>query len=501
MKKHYEKLLEKYNEIHLLNTLRGLLYWDLNTYMPSNALQFRTEQFNWLQQTIHKRWTNHKFESLIKQCEEDQQLDSIQRRNISLVRREYENKTVLPLELVGALASQSNKTLEVWKKAKTNNNFQSVVPDLEKLFTLNLQRAELLARSKEIDDPYEALISIRDPGFSIELLTRIFNETKSFLVPFVKIICDSPLQPKNDFLSRKVPVKSQKELVKDIAKFLEYNPNNGRIDEVEHPLTIGCGPEDIRVTVKYENQIMKVVSAAIHECGHALDGLQRNKEWIGQPINSRSFPSFGESQSRFLQNVIGKSREFWTFYYPNFQKLTNGVFKDISLEEFYFTINAVKPGVSRMNADEVTYCLHIIIRFEIERDLFAGLIEIKDLPQTWNTKYKEYLGVEVPSDTLGVMQDLHWFSQYWGYFYGYGIGDIMASQITTALTQDLPTWQTSLQTGNFTLIREWLAHNIHNKGTLFDSLDLIKNITGEPLSVKYFVKYLKEKYSELYNLV
>ncbi|UCG03503.1 MAG: carboxypeptidase M32 [Candidatus Heimdallarchaeota archaeon] len=501
MKTSYEVLLEKYGEIYLLGTLRGVLYWDLNTYMPKNALNFRTKQFNWLQQFIHKRWTNPEFGSLIKQSEADQELNDVQKRNIELLRREYENKTVLPSELVGALASQSNKTLEVWKRAKAKNSFQSVVPDLKKLFDLNMKRAELLARSKGLDDPYEALINNRDYGFSVKKLSKIFDETKSFLVPFIKKCCDSPVQPDTSILSRLVPITNQKELVKDIARFLEYNLNTGSIDEVEHPLTIGCGPDDIRITVKYQDQIMPVVSAAIHECGHALDALQRKREWRGQPINLRSSPSFGESQSRFLQNIIGMSREFWTFYYPHFQKLTNGVFDDISLNEFYFTINSVKPGVSRLGADELTYCLHIIIRFEIEYDLFAGLIEVMDLPHIWNEKYAEYLGVEVPSDTLGVMQDLHWFSRYWGYFYGYGIGDIMASQITTALTIDRPTWRESLQNGNFSLIREWLAHNIHQKGALFDSLDLLENITGEPLTVKYFIKYLKEKYSELYSLV
>lgn len=497
--KHYDDLLKKYNELYLLNTVRGVLYWDLNTYMPRNALQFRTEQFNWIQQAIHIRWVSHEFESLIKECEEDQTLNYIQKRNVELIRREHDNRTILPLELVGALASQSNKTLELWKKAKAKNDFNSVVHELEELFVLNMKRASLLAKAKELDDPYEALIDLRDPGFSVKKLSKIFDETKSFLVPFVKKCCNSPVQPDESILTRHVSIKNQKALVKDIAGFLEYNLNAGSIHEVEHPLTIGCGPEDIRVTVKYQDQIMPVVSATIHECGHALDSLQRKKEWRRQPINSRSSPSFGESQSRFLQNIIGMSREFWTFYYPHFQKSTDGVFNDISLEDFYFAINAVKPGVSRMDADEVTYCLHIIIRFEIERDLFAGLIEIKDLPQIWNAKYAEYLGVEVPTDTVGVMQDLHWFSQYWGYFYGYGIGDIMASQITTALKLDLPTWQSLLQSGMFTPIRKWLAHNIHQKGAQFDALDLIKNITGEPLSVKYFVNYLKMKYSELYT--
>ena len=498
--KHYSELLEQYSKIYLLNSLRGVLYWDLNTYMPKKALLYRTKQFNWIQKAIHKRWTSHEFESLIKQCEEAQNLDEIQKRNVTLIRRGFEDRTILPLDLVGALASQSNKTLEVWKKAKAENKFERVVPDLTKLFELNMKRAELLAKSKELDDPYEALINFRDPGFSVKKLSQIFNETKAFLVPFVQKCRDSPNQPDLSVLSRLVAIKNQKELVKDIARFLEYNLNTGRIDEVEHPLTIGCGPEDVRITVKYQDQIIPVVSAAIHECGHALDNLQRREDWRGQPINTRTSPSFGESQSRFLQNIIGMSREFWAFYYPKFQKLTNGVFDDVSLEEFYFTINAVKPGARRLSADEVTYCLHIIIRFEIERDLFFGLIEVEELPEIWNSKYDEYLGVEVPSNTLGVMQDLHWFSQYWGYFYGYAIGDIMASQLTTTLTQDLPTWRTSLQNGSFAPIREWLAQNIHQKGSRYDALDLIKEITGEPLTVKYFVNYLKTKYSELYNL-
>jgi carboxypeptidase Taq len=496
----YNDLLEKYSEINLLDSLRGVLYWDLNTHMPRDGLHFRTKQFNWVQQAIHKRWTSHEFKSLIEQCEEAQDLDDIQRRNIELIRREYDNRTILPLELVGALASQSNKTLEVWKKAKAKNSFQSVLPDLEKLFDLNLKRAELLARSKGITDPYEALINLRDPGFSLKMLSQIFNETKSFLIPFVKKCRDSPIQPDKSICSRLVAIKDQKKLVKDIASFLEYNLNAGSIDEVEHPLTIWCGPEDIRVTVKYQDQIMSVVSAAIHECGHALDGLQRRKEWRGQPINSRRSPSFGECQSRFLQNIIGMSKEFWTFFFPRFQMMTSGVFNDISLEDFYFAINTVEPGINRLGADEVTYILHIIIRFEIERDLFTGSLEVKELPQIWNGKYVEYLGVEVPPDTSGVMQDLHWFSQYWGYFYGYGIGDIMASQIATALTRDMPTWRTSLQRGTFTPIREWLADNIHKKGAQLDALDLIRNITGEPLTVKYFISYLKEKYSELYHL-
>lgn len=496
----YNHLLKCYSQIFLLESIQGLLYWDLNAYMPSDGLQFRTEQFNWLQQTIHKRWTDEGFGSLISKCEKDHSLNSIQKRNVKLTRRGYDNRKIIPIKLVGDLAAQSNKTLEVWKTAKTRNDFQLVVSDLEKLFFLNLKRAELLAESRGISDPYEALINFRDPGFSVNLLCEIFNEFKTFLVPFVKRCCNASPKPDSLFLSRRVSRKIQQELVNDVTNFFEYPRNAGRIDAVEHPLTISCGPKDVRVTVNYqEDQVMKAFLAGIHEVGHGLDSLQRNPEWTGQPINDRRFPSFGESQSRLLENIIGLSRDFWVYFYPIFKQKA-GVFHDIDLDTFYFAINTVKPGLSRMRADELTYVLHIIIRFEIERDLFSGKIEIKDLPEIWNEKYDEYLNVEVPSDRYGVMQDLHWYSQYWGYFFGYAIGDIIASQIATTMTQNLPEWRESLQKGTFTMIRKWLANNVHSLGARYDSLELVEKITGEPLTNKYLLKYLKEKYSALYQL-
>ncbi|MHA2296844.1 MAG: carboxypeptidase M32 [Candidatus Hodarchaeales archaeon] len=502
----YKQLLDYYSEIITLNSINGLLYWDMNTYMPLNALEHRTEQFQYIQKLVHEIWTSEKFTNLIAACEKDESLDTIQRRNVQLCKREHENKTILPPELVVSLAKQSNKTLEVWKTAKRKNDFQLVISDLERLLELNMERAGLIAEIKENIDPYEALIDFRDPGFTMDLLTKTFDEIKSFLVPFIRKCVKGSSQLDSSFLRRRVTREIQVQLVNDLAGFLDYDivsdQNNGRIDEVEHPLTIGCGPNDIRVTVKYhENAVMKAFLAGAHECGHALDSLQRNPEWKGQPVNYRISASFGESQSRILEKIICSSKEFWTYYYPRFKELTGSTFSDIDLDTFYSAINAVKPGFNRIQADEVTYCLHIIIRFELERDLFTGRIDVRDLPEAWNEKYRKYLGVEVPNDTQGVMQDLHWYSQYWGYFHGYGIGNVMASQITTvALTRDLPEWGYSLQEGKFTPIREWLAENIHAKGAMYDSLDSIEGITGEPLSAKYFREYLTRKYSALYGI-
>ncbi|WP_455140104.1 carboxypeptidase M32 [Candidatus Hodarchaeum mangrovi] len=501
MKFAYKYLLEKYKEIYTISSISSLLYWDMNTYMPSSALEHRTNQFNWLQQTIHKKWTSKKMISLINQSEKDSTLNNVEKRNVFLLKRAVEEKIALPIELVGQLAIQSNKTLEIWKIAKKKNNFSIVQADLKKLFELEVEKATLLSEVKGLSDPYEALVDIRDPGFTIEKLNNFFSETKRFLIPFVEKCTRAEKQPNKTFLTRFIPQQKQENVVNELVKFLEYDFQAGRVDEVEHPLTIACGPKDVRLTVKYkENEIMKALLAGSHECGHSLHAQQRNPEWIGQPVNGYTGPSFGESQSRILENHVTLSPEFWNYYYPKFKSQT-GVFNDINQEEFYFAINATQPGPSRIGSDELTYAIHIIIRFELEQALYAGKLEVADLPQEWNKKYEQYLGVKVESDTQGVMQDLHWYSQYWGYFYGYAMGDIIAAQlINRGLTRDLPEWHEKINTGKFTPIRQWLANNIHSKGVLYDGLDMVKEITGEPLTVRYFIHYLENKYSELYEL-
>jgi carboxypeptidase Taq len=356
-----------------------------------------------------------------------------------------------------------------------------------------------------MDDPFNALIDSRDKGFTVKILSNLFDEVKTFLIPFIKKCSESEVKSDRLFLSRNVSRSAQVKMVENLARFLEYDfySDNavGNIAEVEHPLTIGGGFKDVRVTVKYhEDHVLSAFLAGAHECGHAIHGLQGKDEWFNQPIYRMSSPSFGESQSRFLENIIASSKEFWNYYYPQFQKDTADVFKNISLEDFYFALNAVNPGFIRIQADEVTYILHIIIRFEIERDWFAGKIDTKELPQVWNEKYKHYLGVDVPNDTLGLMQDLHWYSQYYGYFFGYGIGDLISSQIKAKMSQDLPDWKTSLQNGKFTPIRQWLELNIHQRGGTLDCLDMVKSITGEDLTPRYHIEYLKEKFSTLYQI-
>ena len=505
MKNAYEELLERYQEIRLLNSINGVLYWDMNAYMPPAAIEYRSKQFQYISQKVHDMITNPTVGTLINACEKDAALNDFQRRNIELIRRFYDTRTILPSELVGKLAAQSNKTLEVWKKAKSKSDFKMVLPDLKKLFELNLQSAELLAKSKNMNDTFDALIDDNDKGFSVNLLTKLFDETKSFLIPFIKKCLESDVKPDQISLHKTVSRSIQVRMVENLARFLEYDffSDNavGNLAEVEHPLTIGCGFKDVRVTVKYhENNPTEAFRAAAHECGHAIHSLQGKEEWYGQPIYREWSPSFGESQSRFFENIIVGSKDFWIYYLPQFKRDTNGVFNDIPLDAFYAAFNIVKPSLIRIQADEVTYILHIIIRFEIERDWFLGKIDTEELPQIWNEKYKKYLDIDVPSDALGVMQDMHWYSQYYGYFFGYGIGDLISSQLTSKMTKDFPDWRTVLQNGKFTAIRQWLETNVHQRGGTLDCLDMVKSITGEELTPKYHIDYLRKKFSGIYNL-
>ncbi len=363
MKSAYERLLQKYKEISIINSISAVLYWDMNTgQVPlPHGLEHRTDQFNWLQLTSHKLLTSPDYHKLLIKAEKERQLDSIQRRNLELIRRSYENSTILPDDLVGALAKQSNKTLEVWKKAKADNKFKDVLPDLKELFKLNVRKAELLADSKGITNPFEALLSTRDPGFTVDLITKTFDEIKSFLTPFGEKCKQSDVQPNRTPLHRFVPIKIQKLLVRDLGNFLGFIYP---MSEVEHPLTIPCGPKDVRPTLKYdEKYVLTAFLAGAHEIGHALHRLQRNPEWVYQPVNESGYPSFGETQSRFIENIICSSKEFWIHYYPKFQRITAGIFDDVKVDEFYFALNAVNPGLIRIESDEVTYALHIIIRF------------------------------------------------------------------------------------------------------------------------------------------
>jgi len=501
----YDKLMEKGKKIMVLESIANLILWDMETKMPPKGINLRSQQLAFLKQIEHKTTTDPDIGTLLKKIKGHpnyNSLNELQKRNVYLIKKKYDEMTKLPEELVVETARQRVIAVDAWKKAKAAKDFSIFKPELEKLVDLKRKAAEILMKVKGTATSYDALIDIFEPQMTSEMITRIFDELKKGLVSIIEKCETAPKQPDTSILKRKVPVDIQREIANSLAKFIEYDVESkearGRIDETEHPFTTGYY-DDVRITTHYyENNFTSSLFSTLHEGGHATYDQNLNPEWIYQLIGDGCSYGFHESQSRFIENIIGRSREFWTYYLPKLKKLTGDIFSDVKLDTFVHAINHVKSSKIRIEADEVTYGLHIIIRFEIERELIAGKIKVADLPRIWNQKYREYLGVEIENDSEGMMQDTHWAEGYFGYFPSYALGNIYSGQILATLERDIPDWKDQIAKGNFHNVKQWLVENVHQYGKLYNAADLIKKIAGEEINVKYYLDYLDEKYSKLY---
>ena len=502
----YQKLMEKAKSITILLSATSILHWDMETKMPPKGIKQRSEQLAMLSKIAHRMITDPEIGSLLKTVERHRDyetLDATQRRNVYLIRKAYDEQTKLPEELVVETARQQAITVDIWKKAKAAKDFPMFKPELEKLLNLRKKAAEILMKVKQTATTYDALIDIYEPKMTAKTITSIFSDLREGLVSVIHKCQTAPKQPDTSFLQRKVPIDVQRRISDSLAKFLEYDVESkkagGRIDETEHPFTTGYY-DDVRITTHYyEEKFASSLFSILHEAGHAIYDQNLKAEWVYQPVGESCSLGFHESQSRFVENIVGRSREFWTYYLPKLKKFTGKTFADVDVDTLVFAINQVKPSKIRIEADEVTYGLHIIIRFEIERDLMADKVTVAELPQVWNQKYEKYLGVDIENDSEGVMQDTHWASGYYGYFPTYALGNIYSGQLLSKMRGDLPDWTDQITKGNFHNVKQWLSKNVHSYGNLYDPADLIKKITGEPINGKHFLNYLNKKYSKLYG--
>lgn len=502
----YEKLMEKTKEIAIFNSAQAVLNWDTETMMPPKAIGLRSQQLALLSGMQHKMETNPEIGALLERIERHsnyEKLSAIQKRNIYLIRKNYDEQTKLPEELVMEIAKQRTIAVDVWKKAKAAKNFPMFRPELEKNIELAKKAAEILMKVKKTKTPYDALIDIFEPKMTAEEITKVFDELREGLVTLIKKCETSPKQPDVSFLKRRIPIDVQRKIAVALAETVLYDVTSknsgGRIDETEHPFTNGYY-DDVRITTHYfEDMFASSVFSILHEAGHAIYEQDLNPEWMYQPVGTGCSSGFHESQSRFVENIIGRSREFWTYFLPKLKELAGKTLSDVTLDKFVHAINQVKPSKIRVEADEVTYCLHIIIRFNIERDLFAGKITVKELPEVWNQSYKKYLGIKIENDSEGVMQDTHWASGYYGYFPSYALGNVYTGQLLASMEKDTPDWRKQLEKGNFKPVKQWLAEKVHKQGNLYDPPALIKRITGKELTVKPYLNYLNEKCSKLYD--
>ena len=495
----YNSLLKETHDYWVLAQIENILDWDFETYMPPKGVKQRAEELAMIAALKHERITDPKIGELLKKIKNDpdySSLNKVKKRNVQLIERKYERESKIPKDLVERIAKQKPIAIAAWKKAKGERNYTFFKPELEKTIELVKMKAKYLDPR---ENPLDVVMEKFEPGVTSEIVTKLFNELKEGIIPIIKKCVSSPNQPDISLIKRKCPIEIQKQLSEDISKLVCYDLEGGRIDETEHPFTSGYY-DDVRITTHYyEEDFSNSFYSVLHEAGHGIYDQNLSQEYKYQFVGDSASYGIHESQSRFIENLIGRSREFWEYYLPRLKELTGEIFADIELDSFIRAINEVKSSKIRVEADEVTYFLHIIIRFELEQALLTGKITTEQLPSVWNEKYKEYLGVDIKNDSEGVLQDTHWAGGSFGYFHCYALGNIYNAQMLAKITETIPDYKELMKKGDLKPIINWFIENVHQHSNLYDPLELIEVITGEKINTKYFIDYLEDKFSKIYG--
>lgn len=493
-----KEFLEYIKKMSAYQEALSLVYWDLRTGAPKQGVDQRSEVIGVLSSEVFKMSTSEEMAAYIAKLSSHGGLSEITRRSLEECRKNYDrNKKILAEEYREYVILQS-KAESVWEEAKDKSDFELFEPYLEKLVLFNKKFINYWGYK---GNKYNTLLDMYEPGITVEILDQVFGELREKIVPLVQKIKEAPNQPETKFLFEHFPKKDQRDFSEQILRQIGFNFNAGRLDTTVHPFAIGLNPGDVRVTTKYdEADFRTAVFGTIHEGGHALYEQNLSTELIGTPLCTGTSMGIHESQSLFYENFVGRNYSFWEKNYDLLKQYSSGQFDLVKLDEFYRAINESKPSLIRIEADELTYPLHIIIRYEIEKGLFNDEIEVKDLPRIWNEKYEEYLGIRPDKDANGVLQDVHWAGGSFGYFPSYALGYMYAAQLKNTMEKDLPNFEQLLANGNLGPIKDWLTENVHKHGKLKQPLEILTDVTGEGLNVQYLLEYLSEKYSKVYQL-
>lgn len=488
----YVKKIENYEEA------LGLIYWDLRTGAPKKGVEQRSEVIGTLSTEVFNMSTSDKMKGYIDQLSlVRDQLSEITQKTLDECKKDYERNSKIPEQEYKDYVILTSKAESVWEEAKEKSDFKMFQPYLEKMVETNQRFIDYWGYE---GNKYNTLLDDYEPGMTVEILDDVFGSLREQLIPLVKGVMESKHKPETSFLFEHFPSEKQHEFSLEILKMLQYDFDAGRLDQTVHPFATGLNRNDVRITTKYdEKDFRTAVFGTIHECGHALYEQNISESLMNTPLCDGTSMGIHESQSLFFENMVGRHPSFWKANYDYLKKCSNGQFDHVSLEDFYRAINVAGPSLIRIEADEMTYSLHIILRYEIEKDLINGTIEVKDLPQIWNDKMEEYLGIRPTNDAEGVLQDVHWAGGAFGYFPSYALGYIYAAQIKRAMDKDIPNFGELLEARNISSIKEWLAKNIHQHGKMKKPIEIIKDITGEGLNSAYLVKYLEKKYKEIYQ--
>lgn len=499
------ELIDRLREINDLESISAILDWDQATYMPPGGAEARARQLATLERLTHIRATDPElgrlldaFEAEIEKAPADDPATEDDRALLRVARRNYERAMRLPTDFVAELASHTATTYSLWTKARPDNDFAAIRPNLEKTLDLSRRLAEFFPGYDHIADP---LIDLNDEGMTVAAIRPLFNELRAFLTPLVKAITDKPVTD-DSCLRQSFAEPFQWQFGESVIRDFGYDFERGRQDKTLHPFMTRFAWGDIRITTRFDDRHLgSGLFSTLHEAGHALYEQGSDPAYDGLPLGEGTSAGVHESQSRLWENVVGRSLGFWRHYYPKLQAIFPDQLGQTPLETFYRAINKVSPSLIRVDADEVTYNLHVIIRFELELELLEGTLKVADLPDAWRARYQEYLGVEPPDDRDGVLQDVHWYgSIVGGAFQGYTLGNIMAAQFYAAALQAHPEIPDEIAQGRFSTLLGWLQHNIYRHGSKYLTADLVQKVTGGPIQLGPYQEYLTRKYSELYGL-
>jgi carboxypeptidase Taq len=483
-----------------LESAAAVLAWDQETFMPDGGAEARARQLSTLQSMAHERFvTDETGELLDRAAEAVDDADPLDdgASLVRVTRRDYERARRVPSSLVAELSAATSKAKQAWKKARSEDDFSIFAPHLETLVDLSVEKAEAIGYD---DEPYDALLEEFEPGRSTAEVASTFETLREDLVPIVDAIADAP-QLDNDLLHRAYPQPTQKAFGEEVLADMGYDFDRGRQDVSAHPFTTSFSPDDVRVTTRYDESFLPTAFfSMIHEGGHALYEQGIDPALDRTPLADGASLGVHESQARFWENHVGRSRPFWRHYFPRLRNAFPDALADAGLDAFYRAVNRVEPSLIRVEADEVTYNLHVMLRFELERGLIDGRVSVDELPARWNAAMDDYLGVVPETDANGVLQDVHWSMASFGYFPTYTLGTLTAAQLTEALREDVGDVDARLADGDLAPLLDWMRTHVHRHGRKLTAPDLLERATGASLSAEPWLRYVKEKFGPLYDL-
>ncbi len=483
-----------------LKATAAVLAWDQETFMPDGGAEARAQQLSTLRSMAHERFASDETGELLDRAADALDTDDPLDDDAALVRvgrREYDRAVCVPSALVAELSAATSRAKQAWKQARSEDDFSIFAPHLETLVDLSVEKAEAIGYD---DEPYDALLKEFEPGRSTAEVTSAFEALREDLVPLVDAIAESP-QLDADLLHRPYPQPKQTHFGEQVLDDVGYDFDRGRQDVSAHPFTTSFSPNDVRITTRYDEEYLPTAFfSMIHEGGHALYEQGIDPALARTPLADGAALSMHESQARLWENHVGRSRPFWRHYFPKLRDTFPEALGHADLDAFYRAVNRVEPSLIRVEADEVTYNLHVMLRFELERGLIDGRVAVNDLPTLWNEAMDDALGVVPDTDANGVLQDVHWSVASFGYFPTYTLGTLTAAQFVEAIEDDVPDLNERIAGGQFDALLDWLRTHVHRHGRKLTAPDLLERVTGTDLSAEPWLRYAEDKFGALYDL-